>query len=291
MTDSPSYTGLYINLDRSMDRRRTMEDQLRRFNLAGRYARFAAIDARDIAASGQIQPGEAACFQSHYQALLKGRSSGSAVHILEDDVLLSQYLEEAARTIVASNLFDRFDIVFTDTFVHTDVMQLGFYKQAFDHALAGGRNEMKFTVIDLAQRHLACMSSYFVAAKSVDKVLAIYREELERGPRMPVDFCVRLAAQENRLRVGCWFPFVTSIMLEYVTSSTISGRENQHNNPSVMLPALLRHSFFIDHDLEGYAKRFLDGMMGDASGRTVDPHRDFLLRLMEFIVSGRYRTF
>ena len=157
---------------------------------------------------------------------------------MEDDVLLSAYLEYAARTLIVSDLFG-FDIVFTDTFVHTEVMQLAFYKQAFDHAQADG----KYTVIDLGQRQMACMSSYFVAPRSIAKVLKIYEDELAAGPRMPVDFCVRLAAQDNRLRVGCWFPFVTSIMLEQVTASTIAGRENQQNNPSVMLPALVRYSF------------------------------------------------
>jgi len=197
MTGSPPYTGLYINLDRSIERRRAMEDQLRRFNLADRYERCSAIDAREFASHGQIQPGEATCFHSHYQALMRGANRGSAIHILEDDVLLSQYLGEAARTIVTSNLFGRFDIIFTDTFVHTDVMQLAFYKQAFDHAMSGGPESMKFTVIDLEQRYLASMTSYFVAANSVEKILTVYREELARGPRMPVDFCMRLAAQEG----------------------------------------------------------------------------------------------
>jgi len=76
-----------------------------------------------------------------------------------------------------------------------------------------------------------------------------------------------------------------------VTASTIAGRDNQHGNPTVMLPALLRCSFFIDRDLEGYGKRFLDGMTGAEPAGTVDVHRDFLLKLLDFIVSGRYRSF
>ena len=290
MTDAPPYTGLYINLDRSVDRRRAIEDQLRGFNLSQRYTRFNAIEPRDIAAAGQVLPGEAACFHSHHQALKTGSKSGNVVHIIEDDVLLSPYLDQAARTLVASNLYD-FDIVFTDTFVHTEVMLLAYYKQAFDHALASGKAQMKYTVLDLSQRQMACMSSYFVAPRSVAKVLNIYEEELARGPRMPVDFCVRMAAQENRLRVGCWFPFVTSIMLEQVAASTIKGRENQQDNPGVMLPALLRYSFFVDRDLEGYAKRFLDAMIGGTQRRTPDVHRDFIVSLLDFIVSGRYRNF
>ena len=290
MADSPPYAGLYINLDRSIERRRAIESQLRRFNLSNRYARFAAIEPNDVPASAHVLPGESACFHSHYQALKTGGTNGAAVHIMEDDVLLSAHLEQAARSLIESDLFG-FDIVFTDTFVHTEVMQLAFYKQAFDHALAGGKNAMKYTVLDLGQRQMACMSSYFVAPRSIAKVLKIYEDELALGPRMPVDFCIRLAAQEDRLKIGCWFPFVTSIMLEQVTASTIAGRENQQSNPSVMLPALLRYSFFADRDLKGYAKGFLDAMIGNRSAKTVDAHRDLILDLLEFIVSGRYQNF
>ena len=286
----PVYTGLYINLDRSTDRRQSIEEQLHRFNPAGRYARFAALEPKDIGSSGAIQPGEAACFHSHYRALMQGASSGLPVHILEDDVLLSEYLGAAAQTIVGSDFFGQFDVIFTDTFVHTEVMQLGFYKEAFDHALAGGKDAMKFTVIDLGQRQLACMSSYFVAPRAIEKLLAIFGDELARGPRMPVDFCLRLAAQDNRIRVGCWFPFVTSIMLEYVTASTIAGRESQHNNPSVMLPALLRYAYFVDGDLKGYGQRFLKAMIG-SDFFPPDARREFIAKLLEFIVSGRYRNF
>jgi len=48
MTTCPPYTGLYINLDRSVERRKKIEDQLRSFDLASRYERFAAVDARDF---------------------------------------------------------------------------------------------------------------------------------------------------------------------------------------------------------------------------------------------------
>jgi GR25 family glycosyltransferase involved in LPS biosynthesis len=56
---------LYINLDRSIERRRAIESQLRRFNLFNRYARFAAIEPKDVPASEHVLPGESACFHSH----------------------------------------------------------------------------------------------------------------------------------------------------------------------------------------------------------------------------------
>jgi len=125
----------------------------------------------------------------------------------------------------------------------------------------------------------------------MNKVLRILAEELERGPTMPIDDCLLRAAREGRLKIGCWFPFVTSIMLDCITASTIPGREKQVGNPSIMLHALLRYSFFVDRDLEGYARPFLEALVGDESEKPVDVHRDFIVKLLEGIVAGRYRLY
>jgi hypothetical protein len=42
-------------------------------------------------------------------------------------------------------------------------------------------------VKDLKPQHWWGMTSYFVAAASIGKVLGILAEELERGPTMPID--------------------------------------------------------------------------------------------------------
>ncbi len=291
MEEQALYTGLYINLDRSTERRRRLEEQLAKFNLSGLYTRFEAVDGLKTAARGGLQPGEVGCFHSHYRALMKGGKNGLPVHILEDDILLSQYLDFAARKLVSSNFFGPFDIVFTETFVEPNISWLALFKQQFDRALARGRGAIRFQVADLKALHWWGMTSYFVAAASIDKVLRILAEELERGPTMPIDGCLQLASREGRLKIGCWFPFVTSIMLDCITASTIPGRETHEGNPSIMLHALLRYSFFVDHDLEGYARPFLEALVGDESEKPVDVHRDFIVKVLEGIVAGRYRQF
>jgi hypothetical protein len=54
MSDDPGYRGIYINLDRSTERRRRMERQLDGFGLGQRYARFTAVDGLEIARTGNI---------------------------------------------------------------------------------------------------------------------------------------------------------------------------------------------------------------------------------------------
>src|SRR5262245_21679794 len=105
MDEHSRYTGLYINLDRSTERRRSIEEQLAKFNLSSRYTRFEAVDGLKTAAREGLQPGEVGCFHSHHRALMKGGENGLPVHILEDDILLSQYLDFAARKLVSSNFF------------------------------------------------------------------------------------------------------------------------------------------------------------------------------------------
>ena len=90
MTAEPPYHGLYINLDRSTERRDAMEKQLDRLGLSSFYARFPAIDGASLnSPRSAIKQGENGCFQSHYRALLSARPRGKFVHMLEDDALLS----------------------------------------------------------------------------------------------------------------------------------------------------------------------------------------------------------
>src|SRR5262245_1947005 len=118
MTAAPPYHGLYINLERSTERRTAIERQLDIFGLAPFYARFPAIDGTTLnSPRSTIKPGENGCFQSHYRALMSVRTRGKCLHMLEDDALLSPYVRPVIEEAIAQNLFDQFDVVFTDTFV------------------------------------------------------------------------------------------------------------------------------------------------------------------------------
>jgi len=81
--DKPApYHGLYINLDRSVERRERMEAQLADLGLAGRYVRFPAIDGASLGSgTGTLKAGERGAFHSHVQALEDARrKSGCGAH-------------------------------------------------------------------------------------------------------------------------------------------------------------------------------------------------------------------
>src|SRR5262245_51114169 len=166
MSDRP-YLGLYVNLDRSAERRAAMEKQLDRFGLSSIYARFPALDGAALnSARSTIKPGENGCFQSHYRALMSVRGRGKCVHMVEDDALLSESVRPVIEQAIAQNVFDQFDVVFTDIFVPPHLGIVKFLKQTVDELPASRPLKLSdLKVVDLADQNFACTTSFVVGAK------------------------------------------------------------------------------------------------------------------------------
>jgi GR25 family glycosyltransferase involved in LPS biosynthesis len=295
MNSAAPYTGLYINLDRSADRRREIEAELQKHNLVGLYARFAAVDgAREAPTNSKLKPGETGCFLSHYRALLAARDAGTGVHLLEDDAILSSHLGPTARLILGSRIFEQYDILFTDTFLHPNLQEIKNYKELFDTLIPDPANppaSIKFKIFSLAGRGMATTPSYFVGAGAIPRVLDVFQREIAAGLSLPLDLFMRKAVDEGRLRIGCLFPFITSVRLEHILNTTIAARDKQETNPSVLALALLRYSFFVGRDLEGYALPILEKIRRPLAAGRPDPHRAFLLKVLDFYLSDLYRDF
>jgi len=286
------YRGLYINLDRSAARRERMEAQLASLGLGDRYSRFAAIDGSALSPSAaRIKPGELGAFHSHMRALESAASDRLPIHILEDDALLSEHVKPLIEEAIAARLFDRFDILFTDTFVPPHVGMLKALKGAFDNVALSDQRPLRLNelqVLDLARENFACLTSYIVGANAIEKILALYRAELANGPAKPVDLFLRDCVNAGRLRAGLLFPFVTSFDLADVAASTI-GAGTAASGHSVMVLAVLRYLFFVKRDL-GYAKACLDAAT-QQNRRTADPHHEMMAQALEFILSADFRQF
>lgn len=291
MTGEPLYHGLYINLDRSTGRRDAMERQLDRLELSPLYARFAAIDGATLNSQrSTIKPGENGCFQSHYRALLSARPRGTFVHMIEDDAVLSPSVRPVIEQAIVQNVFDQFDVIFTDTFVPPHLGMLKFLKSSFDELPATrplALNDLK--VVDLANQNFACTTSFVVGAKGIDRVLALYQQEIALGPRAPLDLFLRSAVNAGQLRAACLFPFISSFDLDEATRSTLDERNEKTERPSVMVLAALRYSFFVDRDLET-AKRTLDAATAAARSKR-DDHRALIAQALDFVVSDDFKEF
>lgn len=286
-----SYQGLYINLDRSPERRERIERQLQTFGLENTYRRFPGVDGGTLNLAGAaIRPGEAGCFHSHYRALESVRRSGTCVHVLEDDAVLSAHVRPAIEDAAASGLFDRFDIVFTDMLVGFEIAALKGMKALFDRTAAASARTLRLndlSVIDLSRQNFACTTSLVVSGKAIDRILALYKQAIDAGPRLPVDLFIRECVHAGKLRAACLFPFVTSFDLNEIAATTVAG--GAAPRPSVTVLAALRYSYFIGRDL-ALAKTHMD-----AATRTNraprDAHHDLIVQALEFVMSDDFKEF
>ena len=204
---SPPYHGLYINLDRSPERRRNMEEQLAAFGLQDIYARFPAVDGKTTPfPQSPLKPGEIGVFLSHRHALEQARTRAQCVHILEDDALLTPHLPSVIGDAVRMNLFDRYDFLFTDSIVNCHLGLMKSLRKDFDSIKfpESGRtfrlSDLK--LIDLARVFFASFQSYVVGAKSIEKVIALYDQEIANGLKTPVTS----SSNSRCLRANCARP-------------------------------------------------------------------------------------
>jgi GR25 family glycosyltransferase involved in LPS biosynthesis len=259
--------GFFINLDRSPERRAAMEAQLRTHGLADRYQRFPAIDGAD---------GQRACFQSHIRAL-ESAAAGHAVHVLEDDVLLSGYVPQVIDFVVSNGVLDRFDVVLTETLIGPDVLELRELKKVFERR----RADETFEVRDITSTYQCGTTSYVVGQTSKARVLSALRAGIDSG--LPCDLLLRREARAGRLKLGCVFPFVTSFQFEF--ESTRKGQD-QKTRDSKRAFDLLRYSFFVDCD-----HALAEKMAAALQPASADPHQKLIAGVLGFVASDQFVAF
>jgi hypothetical protein len=280
-----SYTGIYINLDRSIERRAAMEAELARHGLGDRYRRFPAADGNILGLPTSLTDSEMGCFTSHYLVVRDNRDCATHLHVVEDDAMFSRLTDRMIRHVVSSNLMGRYDILFLDSVI--DPLQEGLpfreYKELYDNCIIrdehGNVAKVNFTPIE----YVGTASSYLVNSNSIGKLLSVYDEALAGGPKDAVDTMIRKKGQAGAIRVGCLFPFLTSIRLDGITS-TITGRKS--DDLSALAMNLSRHSFFVDCDIRAlldYAEKVLPP--------TTDPHYRLLGRVLGFSLTSDFHKF
>jgi hypothetical protein len=172
-------------------------------------------------------------------------------------------------------------LVFTDTFVHANVLPISLFRAAFAEVESG---KAEFKTLDLAGHGMAGATSYFVSPRGAQRALAAIAQEIKGPPRAPYDLYLRKFADERRLRLACVAPFLTSIRLEDVDRSTIGRRAE-----NAQVHALLRYSFYKDRDLAA-AQPQLDALTAPARARA-DPHRTFVAQVLDYMLAGRGEAF
>lgn len=285
-----SYLGFYINLDRSEERRRVFEQQLAVLGLQSRYVRFPAVDGKKLSLSkGPLKPGEIGVFFSHCRALEAARHTGKCIHILEDDAILSRHTVPVIDEAVAANVFEKYDLLFTDMWIHCHVGFMKYIKSEFDAVAMPASGPLRYSqmrIFDLAKVFHAAFQSYVVGAKSIDRVIDLYRQEIQRGPTIPVDIFIQQQVLAGNLRAACLFPCLTSFRLEDVAKSTIQDQGEMEGQPSLMVMSALRYLFFVDCDMD-YAERILGDAMRTGFVKS-DRRSDLMALAAKFVLSDNF---
>jgi hypothetical protein len=284
------YSGRYINLERSIERRERLERQLRELQLTGNYLRFNGVDGTMVGTKrGVLTAGEYGCFASHAQLVSEEATPGRAhLHVLEDDAVLSTETVPAIKMAISAGFLDQYDLLFTDIFVPPFVSMIA----AFDKArrentivdfVTGKESVSRISVLDLRNTSWACTSSYLVAGRSLGKVAQLLSEMLAKGPAKAIDLTLRDIVNAGLLKAGCMLPFVTSIDLALAADSTIraGGDVNRlaHN--------VLREALSVNPDwdsVDAILKKYFPAAIND-------PRREAIGRVLDFVMFGKSRKF
>jgi GR25 family glycosyltransferase involved in LPS biosynthesis len=240
MSDAP-WHGYFINLERSQDRRASIEAGLARCGISGRYQRFEAVDghsARSHTPTNML-PGAWGCLVSHTAVISLAHRRDRYLHVLEDDATLSRHFVPLMERLIASGALRPFDLVFTDVApLPNDAVTIVNLKTAYDAATAGA--ELQFRLLDLRRFQFVGTTSYFVNPESLDKVEGLLRHTT---PPLPVDTLYLKMIHSGDLRAACVFPFATATDPRLV--SIINGEQ------TLLAAAFdaVRYAFYADADI------------------------------------------
>lgn len=286
------FTGRYINLDRSTERRARLEKQLRVLGIEQAYSRFSAVDGSRLAPGPRaISHREYACFASHVQLLKEARSTLAHLHVLEDDALLSPEFVPVTSQLIDQGVLDEYDLVYTDIFVSWDPLQIAALERARRRNTdvdprTGQESLTGVSIFDLHRKGLACTSSYLVSQRSLARVTELLEGAMVAGATKPVDLVLRDLVDSGVLKAACIVPFVTSVALELATGSTIHG-DVVGPELARLACTVVRHTFFVRPDW-AMIDRILERYFPPGE---VTPRRRAVGRIMNFFVSGNAQSF
>lgn len=286
------YSGRYINLDRSIDRRKRIERQLHELGIEHAYSRFSAIDGlRATGAPGTISSREYGCFASHAQLIKEACSARVHLHALEDDALLSPEFFPVVANLIGRGILDQFDILFTDVFVSWNASEIEPYERArrthtFIDPYTGQESLKGVTIFDLRHRGWAATSSYVVSQRSLGLIAELLDKAMAARPTRPVDLVLRDLVDAGVLRAACIVPFVTSIHLTPDTHSTVHGGADGPNM-SRLACAVIRQTLFVRPDWPSIDRILEQYFPPEAPS----PRRQAVGRMMDFAVFGNARSF
>ncbi len=236
-------TGIYINLDRSKDRKKSLLDQI---TLSGldpkKYERFSAIEPKDYEKEklrGLKSRGEVGLWQSFLftlQHIADNPTFDSFVHLLEDDSEFSPNIISAieiSRNNMANN--SDIDIIFLDYFFTVELAkQLLEIKENYKE---------DFVIFPARQCYLACTSSFLIRKSSASFIYEVLKRIFYSECKLrPIDLTLRSLFQLGIINGSLLYPPPTSPKYNPPISekSTIQTNVDESMSKSLEAHILLR---------------------------------------------------
>jgi GR25 family glycosyltransferase involved in LPS biosynthesis len=243
-------SGFWINLDRAIERRRSMEGRLKDAGM-GHYQRVAGVDGA-VAYAGLPRPGVMGCWQSHLAALRLGAAAGGVVHVLEDDTLLGVGAKPVMDPLVGVSGLGRYDLVFTDVLLDYLTCQK-YFRAFYEAARVVKKNAVpeKVGLMDLKGVIFSCLNSYFIHPQRIGRVSEMLEREFRslnmQNPE-PIDMVVRRLVLSGAMTAAVTCPFLTSVDLVLMADSGINDSANANLQKTLLLHNIHRQAFFYGAD-------------------------------------------
>lgn len=238
--------GRYINLDRSVQRRMHMEQQLQALGLSHRIHRFPGIDGlQQYPEMDPIQAGAYGCFCSHRDLILSSNPDSSLL-ILEDDVDisadLSHILSEAnIGAFVASN--PEVDIIFLDCLAYFSAAPMllkaaeAYMPRPIDPtaSVASQRAVPTVNILSAQNIYSAACAAYIITPKGKCKLPALFTS-VDENHIDAIDSFYARHIREERLQALLFLPYLATPTLASIHNSTIDQSiEQRWGDPPEMV--------------------------------------------------------
>lgn len=219
--------GFYINLDRSVERRLSMEHGLARSGLDQAVVRFAAREG-DAREKG-ISVSELGCFLSH-QEIVQSIADDRPTLILEDDLYFPAQFERYFDIVLGKCLDFEWDILFLNKMISfTDLRSV--YQMINKKRYAGDIYSDSFSGFSIEEckgLYVSGAGAYLIRPGSSAKVAEIIEQSASLGYPQPLDIVYLQAIRADKLKAKFAFPYILGIDSRHET--TISNRAGSANS-------------------------------------------------------------
>lgn len=269
-------SGVYINLDRAVERRSAIERQLAALDLPYPVRRSPAVDGLERKERpAKLTPSQYGCWLSHLSAIESSIEDDDHLYVVEDDALLSGALADLPSIVEAVDAASSgdWDLLYLDaTVVEVEDMCSMFEwteNARRDQRLGFVRVPSNFTLYGLL--------SYVVNSRRKRSIFRFLQENFERGK--PIDSITAYGIQQGALRAYVTVPLLTCGS-ELARSSQIATADDGRN----LAWLLFRRLCFIRRDAESL--RDLSAAVRKLTSGFEEPEK-----LLGLLVSNRVISF